>query len=87
MLAYQREFWRTDMRYMPAVAIALVTCIATMYALYLTRDLSALNGLWALLLAVWAANRAVDSQTEQEHERSFWGKGERQSGTGGASDI
>lgn len=75
------------MRYMPAVAIALVTCIATMYALYLTRDLSALNGLWALLLALWAANRAVNSETEQEHERSFWGKGERQANSGRTSDT
>mgnify|MGYP003492980181 CR=1 FL=1 len=67
-----------NVRYVPAIVIAVGVTIATLFALYLTNDVSSLNGSWGMLLAVWAANVASNSKVAEEHEKAFWSRDEDQ---------
>ncbi len=75
------------MRYAPAIAIAAAVCIATCVALFLTRDLSSLNGLWGLLLAVWAANASARAETDARHDEAFWNRDKPTQRRPGGDDV
>lgn len=75
------------MRYVPAIAIAVAVCTATCVALFLTRDVSSLNGLWGLLLAVWAANATARAEADARHDEAFWSREKRTQRRPGGDDV